>query len=345
MADEAKPDAGRAIVWKKGRKRQRSRARKILSRYFGYFWVRVLHALISRFPFPAGRALCWLLGTASYYLAHRERKIALQSLTRVYGAERSPAEVRALAREVFRHTATTVVDWIILRRWPGEKLLRRFPNVAAAVRDVEAKVRKHGNGGVGITAHCGNWELLSLMCSHFAPGLIVPVAKRLYFQKYNDFLHRLRSETGLDVIYTDESPRKMIRSVKEGHLLCFLPDQDLRTNSGVFVDFFGLPTYTVTFPVDLARKLDANVYFGILVRKGKTFEVIFLGPLEVPRTGDPAADVLAGTQLWSRILEEEIRKCPGQWSWIHPRWRTSPDSPRKQTDHKLRRLKEDNENE
>ena len=326
----ANADPDRAIVWKKGRKQRRSRFRKTLSRHFGYLWIRLLHAFISRLPFPVGRALCWVLGTSAYYLAHRERKIALQSLTRVYGKERSPGEIRALTRDVFRHAATTLVDWTILRRWPPEKLLEKFPKVAAELRRLESEVKQSGQGGIAITAHCGSWEVLSLLTSRFAPGLLIPIAKRLYFEKYNDFLHRLRSETGLEVIYTDESPRKMIRAIREGSLLGFLPDQDLRTNSGVFVDFFGLPTYTVTFPVDLARKLGVKMYFGLLIRTGKTFEITLRGPFDVPHTENEAADVLAGTQLWSRMLEEEIRKNPSQWSWIHPRWRTTPERPRMQ---------------
>jgi KDO2-lipid IV(A) lauroyltransferase len=328
------------IVWEKGRKRRRSPLRKAISRNFGYVSLRAIHAVVSRLPFRAGRALSWVVGSAAYHVCGRERRIALDALTRVYSAERSPAAIRALIRDVFRHTVSIAVDWIILRRWSREKLERVFPDLvrdALAIRDI---AQAQGTGLVCITAHLGNWEILSLVAGHFEPGLLVPIAQRLYFAKYQDFLHRLRTSHGNEVIYTDESPRKMIRALHEGRLLGFLPDQDVRTNSGVFVDFFGLPAYTVTFPARLARKQKVAMLFSVVVRDGKGFRMVHRGPFTVPRTDDEDADVLAATQEWSRILEEEIRKRPGQWSWLHPRWRTMPSKPRLKVDRTIKTPRE-----
>src|SRR5262249_47448483 len=154
------------------RKRRRSRFRKKISRHFGYFWIRVFHAVVSRLPFGVGRGLCWVLGTAAYYLAHRERKIALQSLTRVYGTERSAKEIRTLAREVFRHTASTIIDWIILRRWSREKLLKKFSPLVEQCHRVDREIRASGPGGIAITGHFGNWELLSFFFNLACPGCL-----------------------------------------------------------------------------------------------------------------------------------------------------------------------------
>ena len=59
-----------------------------------------------------------------------------------------------------------------------------------------------------------------------------------------------------------------------------------------------------------------------------------------PNSSDKTADILAGTQLWTNILEETIRQYPEQWSWVHPRWRTTPDRPRRQLDSKLKKGRE-----
>jgi KDO2-lipid IV(A) lauroyltransferase len=338
--DAAEGDVGAGgdgrTVWKKGKKRRRSRLRKAVSRWTGYMLLRAVHAVVSRLPFRAGRALSWLVGTIAYFLSTRERNIALHALTRVYAAERSPAEIRALARDVFRHTVSIAVDWIILRRWSREKLARAFPGLMQDIHRVEEAVHSAGNGVVGITAHLGNWEVLGLIGARWAPGLFIPVAQRLYYPKYQDFLHRLRTENGNQVIYTDESPRKMIRALREGCLVGFLPDQDVRTNRGVFVDFLGLPAWTAAFPVAFARRQGVKMLFIVVVREGKGFRVLYRGPFDLPSTGDEDADVLAGTQLWTRMLEEEIRKRPHQWSWLHPRWRTVPGKPRHKVDRSFK---------
>lgn len=327
-----------APVWKTGKKRRRSRWRKVLSRHLGYACLRAVHAVVCRLPWPVGRGLAWVAGTGAYFISRRDRHIALQSLTRVYGVEMPPSRVRALARESFRHAARVAVDWVILRRWPRAKVLERFPEIAEQLREVESDVKATGSGCVHMTAHCGSWEVYSLLYSHFTPGLLVPIAKRLYFKKYSDFLHRLRSETGLEMIYSDESPRRLIHALREGKMTAFLADQDLRTNSGVFVDFLGLPAYTVTFPMDLARKVGVKVFFTIMMQEGRSFRLVYpRKPWDLPNTGDEKADIHAATQLWTQMLEEEIRKSPSQWMWMHPRWRTTPENPRRQRDQQPRK--------
>jgi KDO2-lipid IV(A) lauroyltransferase len=336
MSQEEVEGEGQRIVWKKGRKRKRSRFRKALSRNLGYVQIRCLHAVLCRLPRPVGRALAWVVGTALYYVLGRERRIALDGLTRVYGAEKSPREIRSLARAVFRHTVHVVIDWVIIRRWSRERAERRFPDAAQGCRELLEMHRAIGTGVVGITGHFGNWELMTVFFEHFFPRTLIPVAKSFYFPKYQDFIHRLRTSPGNDIIYTHESPRRIIRAIKEGKIVGFLPDQDVRTNSGVFVDFFGLPAYTVTAPVHLARKLRVPLVIVLVVRKDTGYKIVFSDPLDAPYTDDEAADLLAGTQLWTRFLEEQIRTAPEQWAWLHPRWRTKPGSPRKFVDRSKR---------
>lgn len=310
------------------KKRRRSRFLKTVSRYGGYAGVRVGHFILSRLPLRLGLLLSSVVGNIAYVFARKARRNAYESLSRVYGNEFSDREIRRQVKDVFRHTVATAAEFCILRRWSNERLEARFPNVVAGIKQIDRDVKESGCGVVGLTAHFGNWEVLSLFYSRFAPGLLVPVAKRAYFEKYQEFIHSLRTADGLDVIYSDESPRRQIRAVRDGHLLGLLPDQNLRTNSGVFVEFFGKPAYTVTFPVVLARKLGVKMVFNCLVRENGGFRFMYSGLFDVPRTENEERDVLVGTQQWTALLEDSIRKYPTQWSWIYPRWKNTPDRPR-----------------
>src|SRR5688572_11525691 len=153
MSDEEIETERQRIVWKKGRKRRRSRFRKTFSRNLGYVSIRCVHAVVCRLPRSVGRGLAWITGTLIYYLLGRERRIALDGLTRVYGSERSPREIRILARAVFRHTVHVVIDWLIVRRWSRERVERRFPEVARAYRELDETHRAIGSGVVGVTGH------------------------------------------------------------------------------------------------------------------------------------------------------------------------------------------------
>lgn len=331
------PSAVSATGHGRGRYRNRSRIRKNISRYSGYFVMRTLHAVVCRLPLPAGRALGRFAGRVAYFLAGRQRRVGIRNLRRVYGEEWSERKIRQVTRRVFQNVATSMAEWVILRRWPSEKLLEYCSGALWALDGIHDDMVRLGPGGVGLCAHFGNWEVLSLLYGRHRPGFLFPIANRIYFRKYQEFFHEMRTSGGIEVIYSDESPRKILRKVREGKMPSMLADVDLRTNSGVFVDFFGAPTYTITFPVEVARKYNRPIGVVLLWREGTKFQATYSGPIQVPKTEDEQADILAGTQAWSSWLEQEIRKRPDQWMWIHPRWRTTPDKPRRKTDRPPRR--------
>ena len=47
--------------------------------------------------------------------------------------------------------------------------------------------------------------------------------------------------------------------------------------------------------------------------------------VELIRTGNLEADVIANTQKFTRIVEEYARSYPDQWLWVHRRWKTRPE--------------------
>jgi KDO2-lipid IV(A) lauroyltransferase len=313
-----------------------TRLRRAVSRRLGYLLARMIHAVASNLPYRLRHAAAWIGGTFAYVILRRERSIAFRNLEHAFGTERSARELRRIIRRMFRHFASVYVDWAILRTWPTPRLEQKFPQIAADLRKLETEVRAMGTGAVGLTAHLGNWELLSVFFSRFTPGLVVPIANRIYYPKYHAFLHKLRSEVGLDVIYNDESPRRMIAAIRSGHVIAILPDHEVRTNRSVHVPFFGRPAQTALFPVQLARKLNVPIGLVYLVRENDGYTFIYRGTFDVPRTADEERDLEAATRTWTEKLEEEIRARPEQWVWMHNRWRSPPSRPRRHLDRYLK---------
>ena len=321
-------DATKATGPRKGKKAQRSPRQKSLSRGTQYVVIRGVCYLVERLPFRVARGLGWLAGTLGYYFTRRERIIAVTSLTRVYGGERSPREIRGMARDAFRSLVTTFLEFLVLRRWPPERLLATFPEAIDGIRGMCDDLQKDDRGTSGVTAHYGNWELLSFLVGVIRPGFLCSVAKRSKYPKTHALVHQLRTSSGSDVLYTDESARKYLQTLRDGRMLGFLPDQDVRTNAGVFVDFLDLPAHTTSFPVALARKAGAKMIFCALIRHGKGFRFHYSGHWDAPQTDNDERDLVEGTQRWTRELEKVIREDPGQWLWMYPRWRSSLDRPR-----------------
>jgi KDO2-lipid IV(A) lauroyltransferase len=63
----------------------------------------------------------------------------------------------------------------------------------------------------------------------------------------------------------------------------------------------------------------------LLWEKSERRYVLHFGPpLDLPKTDDVSADILAATQICTSSIESWIRRYPDQWLWIHRRWKTRP---------------------
>ncbi|HSM12604.1 MAG TPA: lysophospholipid acyltransferase family protein, partial [Thermoanaerobaculia bacterium] len=113
--------------------------------------------------------------------------------------------------------------------------------------------------------------------------------------------------------------RDLLRTLRSGGALGMLIDQDTRVE-GVFVEFFGRPAWTPVGAAEIAQKLGAAVHPTFIERcpDGRHRARI------EPALGLPA-DPVAATQAMTDRIEQQIRRVPEQWVWMHRRWRRRPE--------------------
>jgi KDO2-lipid IV(A) lauroyltransferase len=117
------------------------------------------------------------------------------------------------------------------------------------------------------------------------------------------------------------APIRMAAALDAGVSVGMLVDQ--RFGRGPVVPFFGKPAASNPFLARLARRFEAPVYGLRAIREpGHRFRLELIGPLELPRDASGKVDVEATTALVNRIIEGWIREHPGQWLWMHRRWRS-----------------------
>ncbi len=183
---------------------------------------------------------------------------------------------------------------------------------------VEA-ARKRGRGILFATAHLGNWEL-----SAFAYAMLVEpmhVVVRPLDNPYIDSLvERRRALSGNVLIRKTDPARAILKALAANRAVGILIDQNAAPESGVFVDFFGIPACAGSGFAKLAAHSGAAVIPGFALwsaAEGR-YTLRFFPPLEM--SGDAARD----TQAVQTFLEKIIREHPDQWLWVHRRWKTRP---------------------
>jgi KDO2-lipid IV(A) lauroyltransferase len=288
--------------------------------WFGFQGLRAVGAVL---PLPAVRVLGRVLGSVAYGLLRAQRRLAHQHLAYGLGQTVSAAQRRRIARGVFRHLGQTAMEWLALPALSPQTLKQVVVGEGIAhVRQALAK----GNGAIVVTAHLGNWELIPLYLRSlgFTGGVL---ARRLRYPEYEAFLIGLRGARGVPT-FARGSVKEVARLLRANQIVGMLPDQDVDSLEGVFVDFFGHPAYTPVGPAALSLMTGAPILPCFAVRDGRRFRIVVEPPVAVDRAADRSQAVVTLTQAWTRVVESYIRRYPDQWVWMHRRWKTQPgDSP------------------
>jgi Kdo2-lipid IVA lauroyltransferase/acyltransferase len=245
----------------------------------------------------------------------RLRKIAMRNLAMAYPTK-TPAERSAIVDEVFRSIARLLYAFA---RFPS----MNRENISQWIRyeglEHYQEAKKAGRGVLFATAHLGNWEL-----SAFAHGLMTEpmhvVIRPLDNPPVDRLVEERRQLSGNHLIVKWDGARAILRALHGNDAVGILIDQNTSLQEGVFVDFFGTAACANTAFAKIAARTGAVVIpgFAIWFETEQRYVLRFYPPLEI--TADPAED----TRRLHAILEEVIREFPGQWLWIHRRWKTRP---------------------
>ena len=287
-------------------------------RYYIYYIARIAFFLLRLIPLKISLFIADILGKAGFKYLHKYRDIAVSNLDEVFSDDHD--RNIEIARKVFSNLAKSGAEWIKFSSFDKDNIDRIITESHGFEYLEEAL--KGGKGAIIMAFHFGNWEFTTLYLTLKGYNGTI-IAKKLYFHKYENFISDLRRKTGVQIMYRDESPKKVLKVLKGGGMIGLLADQDVDSVEGVFVDFFGKPAYTPIGPVKLGMVTGASILPTFVIRKDDdTFKFIIDKPIVLSRGDNPEEDALRYTQEWTNVLERYVREYPEQWVWIHKRWKT-----------------------
>jgi KDO2-lipid IV(A) lauroyltransferase len=297
------------------------RVHKRVKRFLRYYLLRALFAFVGALPLGAAKRLGAFVGGLGFVLARKERRKALDSLSRAF-PQKSDGERLAIARACFRHLGTCGGEIGALARI--DRMIERYVLLPDSARQVLEAALAERKGVVFVSGHVGNFELLARRIS-MAGFPCQTIAKEASDPRTTALIEKVRLSGKLKVIWRGQagSVRHMLRALKNGEILGMLIDQDTKVQ-GVFVDFFGEKAFTPRAAADFALRTGAAVVMGFAFRREDGGYRLELTRLSVTPKGDRDADATELTAAMTRSIEDAIRRAPEAWVWMHQRWKTRP---------------------
>ena len=233
------------------------------------------------------------------------------------------AEVERVAAESMRHMfGLFLVDAMVMPRvvrewsWPR---VARFDRFAEAMRLLSAR-----EPCIFLTGHVGNWEILGYLLALLGFRMTA-LARPLDNPLLSDWLFRARESSGLRVITKWGATDEVQRVIESGGKVGFIADQNAG-DDGLFVPFFGRLAssyksigllairYRIPVVAGYAARLDGRFRYEIRVTD-------VIRPDDWESQPDPLFYL---TARYARALETMVREEPGQYLWIHRRWKSRP---------------------
>ena len=183
-----------------------------------YHLIRFLYSLISLIPFTIARQIGVFLGHLAFWIAPGERKNALLHLSQAF-PDTSPEERKTTVQKMFVHLGEAVAEITHLDSVIKHPDLQLTPEQ----RDLIIECLNENKGGIAVTGHLGNWELLAhVLAAHSFP--VNTIAKPVYDPRLTHWVDRIRSRFGLRVIWRGQQSgiKEMIRVFHSKEILALL---------------------------------------------------------------------------------------------------------------------------
>jgi KDO2-lipid IV(A) lauroyltransferase len=241
------------------------------------------------------------------------RRRALHNLALIH-PDWPEARRRAVAEEVLDNFGRTLIENYSWRELGAR--LAGTPVTGGGLPHLE-EARARGRPVVFVTGHFGNHEAPRHALTHLGYRI-----GGLYREMGNAFVNAhyagtMASVSGPVFAKGRKGTLGFVRHLAGGGMATIL--FDLHDRAGVAIPFLGRPALTATTAANLALRYDALLlpYWGIRRPDGLGFDVVLEEPI-------PHGTPLAMMEDATRRLEARVRAHPGQWFWVHRRWKGTP---------------------
>ena len=228
--------------------------------------------------------------------------------------ERDAAWRAAVARDAWENLGRTACEYVHLAE------LAASAELPPASQAALARLRADPRPKLVMAAHLANWEVPAVIM-HAAGERSAIIYRTPNNRRIAEMVRAMREPImGRLIPARLSAPRSMQAALREGLGIGMLIDQHF--SRGMRVEFMGADVLANPLLAQLAARHGIALY-GMRAQRlpGGRLRAILEGPYELP------ADIPAAVQAQNDIIARWVREAPGDWLWMHRRWRDLPARP------------------
>jgi len=270
--------------------------------------------LLCRLPLKWQMQLGRTIGRIAHHVGGRRRIISEINISLCF-PELTNEQQAALVQSTFISTGIALMETIYAWLRPVDELA---PRINVHGLDVLKRVQEQGRGVMLVGAHFLTLDLAGALIATIADIDVI------YRHNKNPVINHLMKK-GRERLYGQvierSDVRKSVRSLRASRTIWYAVDQDYGRQQSVFAPFFDQPAATITATSRMAMINHSPVVFFSHFRNEKSltwslhFELV---------EGYPTGDDTKDAAILNHLIEEEIRKHPDQYLWLHRRFKTQP---------------------
>src|SRR5688500_552863 len=288
-----------------------------------YLALRVVSMAVHSWGIGVASELAKFVGAAMYALDKKHRDRAMGNLRRSF-PEMPERQLRRMAKRSMQALCLLAIEVLFTTRLIRIDTFRRYVVFGPRFREVLAMMLKRDQGMIMLTGHYGNWEVLGYVLATLGFPT-TSVARPLDNPYVSEFIFGVREKTGQRIIAKKGATTEVTDVLGRGGTAGFIADQNAGSK-GLFVDFFGRKASTYKSIGLLAMEYEVPVVVGFARRVNDRFR-FHVGVQDVIypedwKMQDDARRYI--TQRYTKGIEDFARDDPGQYLWVHRRWKTRP---------------------
>ncbi len=287
-----------------------------------YLGLRTVSMLLHSFPVNSNLQTAKFLGNVMYAVDRKHRERALGNLRRSF-PDMPEARRELMARRSMQQLFMLFIEVLFTTRlihidtWAQYCELNNFTEVLQLLL-------KRNQGLILLTGHYGNWEILGYVLATLGFST-TSIARPLDNTYVNEWMMGIREKKGQRIISKKGATDEVTQVLDAGGAVGFIADQNAGPK-GIFVDFFGRKASTYKSIGLLAMQYKVPVVIGCARRLNDRFQFVLeaqdiIYPEDWQNESDPLRYI---TQRYTKGIEDFVAKDPGQYLWVHRRWKTRP---------------------